>query len=81
MFVNAQGNLVKGDSDVANARATDPPGSTCTFCGKENDNADDCGWWYLYPNGKADDGGYACNACFDGEPGKKHQAIYGIGER
>ena len=66
---------------VARAKAEDPGGSICTFCGEDNDNADDCGWWYLTPNGPHELNGPACNECSDSGLLKKHQARYGVGER
>jgi hypothetical protein len=29
------------------AREDDPHGNYCGFCGKTNDFADDCGWFYI----------------------------------
>lgn len=78
-FINAQGNLVEGESDLANALLECPEGGTCTFCGGPNTFADDCGFYYIHPNGKQ--GGFACESCWDGEPGRKHRERYGAGER
>lgn len=66
---------------VLEARLTDPEGATCGFCGKENDNADDCGWWFLSPNPAVKHGRPACNACHSGEPGQKHRQRFGVGDR
>lgn len=66
---------------LGEAKRNDPEGSICSFCGNPNDFADDCGWFYLHPLGSDNLGGYSCRQCFDGEPGKKHIAIYGLGER
>lgn len=36
---------------VTAAQIDDPDGQVCGYCGKQNDNADDIGWWYYvdYP--------------------------------
>jgi hypothetical protein len=62
---------------IKEARISDPNGTVCSFCGKKNDFADDCGWFYICTG----NGGACCESCFRGEPGKKHIAIYGLGER
>lgn len=64
---------------VEEARVDDPDGIQCQFCGKLNDFADDCGWFYIRPSKNEE--GYCCESCYDGEPGKKHIEIYGLGER
>jgi hypothetical protein len=62
------------------AKHDEPEGATCFFCGKENDFADDIGWFYIYPD-KLGPGGPCCKACWDGAPGRKHIELYGLGER
>ena len=37
---------------LADAKEQYPEGVNCGVCGKENDNADDIGWWYAYYRGK-----------------------------
>tara|TARA_Y100000310_G_C20614098_1_gene779649 strand:+ start:732 stop:989 length:258 start_codon:yes stop_codon:yes gene_type:complete len=64
---------------VAQAKIDDPGGITCSFCASVNTFADDLGWFFIHPDG--DVGGYACKACYHGEPGQKHQARYGVGDR
>lgn len=81
MYTNAQGNVVEGESDIANAVLSDPTGAVCAFCGGQNDNADDCGWWYLFPDPDVKEGRPACCRCHAGEPGRKHIDRYGVGER
>lgn len=81
LFTNAQGNMVVGESDLANALIKDPTGGVCAFCGGPNGFADDCGFWYLWPDGPQGPNGPSCEACFNGESGQKHQARYGVGER
>lgn len=44
-------NHVINEKDVAQARIDQPDGINCGVCGKENDNADDVGWWYKHYNG------------------------------
>ena len=61
------------------ARLFDPKGKVCNFCGKENNFADDCGWFYIHPTVVLK--GYVCEECFRSWPGKKHQERYGVGER
>ncbi len=61
------------------AQELDPAGSKCSFCGKDNDFADDIGWFYIHPTDTSH--GHCCKACFDGEPGRKHIKRYGLGER
>jgi prenyltransferase beta subunit len=63
------------------ARRDEPRGIICGFCGKPNDFADDCGFFWLCPQGKSSIPLPACEACYDGEPGKQHIAHYGVGER
>jgi len=64
------------------AYSSEPSGATCGFCGKPNDMADDCGFWYLDPEGKHESKP-CCRECAEGVRGlmAKHQAIYGVGER
>lgn len=69
-------------AELAAAKQADPNGATCGFCGKPNDLADDCGFYYLaklpeYPEKLLP----ACAACYGGEPGRRHTAKYGVGER
>lgn len=63
-------------------RPTDEPGGEkCGFCGKENDFWDDCGFFYVWPDPKIEEGRAACKSCYQGEPGQKHVKRYGVGER
>lgn len=66
---------------VSEAKENDPNGIVCGFCGKENDNADDCGWWYLDPF-HTKESKPACNHCSN-EKGylRIHQNYYGVGDR
>lgn len=59
----------------------DPAGKYCSYCGKLNDCADDCGWWYLELSSLNEASGYACQSCLLGKPGQLHIQIYGLGER
>lgn len=61
--------------DVKTAKRVDPSGSACVWCSKDNDFADDLGWYYLF--GKFP----CCMACYFGKPGKAHISKYGMGER
>lgn len=69
---------------IVEALINEPQGAICGFCGKDNDNADDCGWWWINPSpGQNCESKPACSACTFGpdSPGKRHQAYYGVGER
>jgi hypothetical protein len=66
-------------TDLEKAREEDPEGVTCGWCGRENDFADDCGFFWITPTG--DDSRPACRECYEGEPGRLHVARYGQGER
>ena len=61
------------------ARLEDDKGKICSFCGKENLFADDCGWFYIHPTPVLE--GYTCEPCFRGVFGQMHQKRYGVGER
>lgn len=69
------------------AKITEPDGAVCGFCGKENDSADDLGWFYLidldYKIGAKDNkpSRPACSSCESSEIGEHHFAIFGLGER
>lgn len=80
-YINQQGNLVEGESDLANALRDDPAGAICAFCGGPNTFVDDCGFWYCWPEGPKGRNGATCETCFDGKIGQAHQAIFGVGER
>lgn len=79
------------DNWYLNARNDDPTGIRCGFCGGENLNYDDCGWFYLSPFGggpyrTGEEGPKgcslpACQACDKGEMGERHRKRYGVGER
>lgn len=72
---------------------SEPDGRTCGICGKPNDFADDCGFWYIEKPDPIDapyvqgEGARkwpmvpACEACFRGPVGHRHQEKYGVGER
>lgn len=64
---------------LSDAQRNMPEGKICHFCGKENDFADDCGWFFISPTD--DNRGCCCRACYHGEPGQRHIARYGVGER
>jgi hypothetical protein len=67
---------------IEQAKADDPAGATCGWCGKANDLADDCGWFVIAPNMPLDaTTGYACRACYNGPLGQAHRAYFGVGER
>jgi hypothetical protein len=64
------------------AKQSDPEGKICYFCKKENDFADDCGFFYVldsnYPESREI---YpACEACFKIH-NPYHISIYGCGDR
>ena len=61
----------------------EPEGKICFFCNKENDFADDCGFFYVTPDGPDAPSANkpCCKACWDGDPGNKHVARYGLGSR
>lgn len=71
------------------AKKNEPEGCICGFCGKENDCADDCGFWYLVPFGykilkelgEKIKSLPACNDCLMGTPGEHHRMIFGVGDR
>tara|TARA_Y100000310_G_C20528152_1_gene737111 strand:+ start:856 stop:1095 length:240 start_codon:yes stop_codon:yes gene_type:complete len=72
------------DRYITEAKRDDPTGNFCAWCGKPNDNADDCGWWYITPfrTGQlADIGAAACNECHDGPLGDSHRKRFGVGDR
>jgi hypothetical protein len=84
--------MIKGNQkDLELARINDPDGATCGYCGKDNDLADDCGWWYpvdvkegeTYEELKARgmESKPCCHACWISGVGKRHQDIFGVGER
>lgn len=58
----------------------EPEGCVCGFCGAENDNADDVGFWYLYPDPAVEDERAACDKCFKIYY-PAHAKRYGVGER
>ncbi len=60
------------------AREKFPEGSICTFCGGENNFADDCGWFYIHPQGSE---GFCCEDCWNGAPGEAHRKKHGVGDR
>lgn len=55
----------------------------CSFCGKPNKYKDEEGYFYLQtePDMEFGDGQPACKACVNGEPGRKHDALHGKGDR
>ncbi len=57
----------------------EPEGRVCGWCGNENDNADDIGFFYCTP--RDDETKPTCRACYNGEVGNKHVERYGLGER
>lgn len=69
---------------------SEPKGRTCHFCGKPNDNADDCGYCYINDPREAekrDEKGWlqnesypACKACYE-QHSWLHHKRYGVGER
>jgi hypothetical protein len=65
-------------SDVEKAKRDDPDGAICGWCGKENDNADDCGWFWYAPI--AHKRAPACLAC-EAKIRPAHIARYGVGDR
>jgi hypothetical protein len=77
-------------TDIDNARTSDPEGLTCHFCGKENDFADDVGFFYILDPTEAqlrNEKGIlmneiypACNQCYFSKR-EYHIAIYGLGDR
>jgi len=77
--------------DVESARVSYPNDSKCHFCSKDNDWADDCGWFYIIdPREKEERNPYnnllinkmypACKSCYD-KHSWKHIELYGLGER
>lgn len=59
-----------------------PEGENCNFCGKENDLADDCGWFYLSPGENFQPHrGFCCRKCYNGPVGESHRKRFGVGER
>jgi hypothetical protein len=60
-----------------------PDAAYCAFCGERNDHWDESGFFYLStrPEMKFGEGEAACKACCDGEPGAKHEALHGKGDR
>lgn len=74
--------LVAQEADNTFPRPTnEPDGEECKFCGKENDFWDDIGFFYICPDPEIKEGRACCRACYFGEPGQKHVARYGVGER
>jgi hypothetical protein len=75
---------------LQDAKVKDPQGAVCGFCNKPNDNADDVGFFYIVDARDGvvrDNDGHclnkslpACIKCYDIHI-KKHQEIYGMGER
>jgi len=69
----------------------DPSGNVCSFCGKDNDFWDDCGWFYIKPTVTIviEDEiivsqlelGPCCKACWKGPLGQSHIKRYGLSER
>ena len=51
----------------------------CGFCHKRPTMADDCGLWFLTPDGNGTRP--CCRACYESEPGRQHRARHGVGER
>lgn len=49
---------------IKEAIRTHPEGKFCYKCGRINDNADDCGWWYKRFMGKIE---ALCRKCFPWE--------------
>jgi hypothetical protein len=58
------------------ARLSDEGGKLCGFCGKENDFADDIGWFYLFSKGIP-----SCEKCYRSPVGDYHQKLFGVGDR
>ncbi len=57
----------------------DPVGRVCGFCGRKNNFADDCGYFYLFHTHK--EGIPTCEQCHTGKPGQLHRKRFGVGER
>lgn len=55
-----------------------PRGIFCGWCGRLNTFFDDCGFFAIAPEGNTL---VACKRCYEGEPGRKHIARHGLGER
>ena len=54
----------------------------CGWCGKLNDFADDCGFFYISGNpDNKEDNRVTCESCYRGKPGAVHIDRYGVGER
>lgn len=66
--------------DIEAARLDDPEGNTCSYCGKENDFADDCGWFYVTVS-RLKASAPCCQSCYQGVPGRRHIELYGVGDR
>jgi hypothetical protein len=69
---------------LALASKSDPQGVTCAYCGKPNDWADDCGFFYVIDSVLYESGDKkmrsACKACYDVRI-DFNQKIYGVGDR
>ena len=50
-------------ASVMLAQKHQPEGKFCYRCKKENDMADDCGWFYHWKSGEPDPA--VCQACWD----------------
>jgi len=53
----------------------------CEFCGINERFEDDLGEMYLWPDPEIETARACCKDCLNGEPGRKHQKRYGVGER
>ena len=63
------------------AKEDDLEGITCGHCGKENDFADEIGWWYCCQEEEARPCLPTCRDCYYGAVGTLHQERYGVGDR
>lgn len=70
---------ISNNKDLITARTAEPEGTVCHYCGKENDFADDIGFFYISPTD--DNRGACCKSCWDGPFGKEHVRRYGLGDR
>lgn len=52
------------DPDLVSARKDDPDGIKCYHCGKINDFADDCGWFYFKKKVHGEYGA-GCESCYE----------------
>jgi hypothetical protein len=85
-----RGTKALHEKELAEALSADPSGGICGFCGGPNTFVDDCGFFgvmplHYYESSEAEREKIkmlpCCEACFDGEPGKKHQGYFGVGDR